>query len=72
MILGRHFEIENNKLCGKFKYAGYPVAFTNSVIRSFENSDKDDLLISFWLFKEELPKVRIQLPYCLKNESMYF
>ena len=66
------FNYEKTRIFKKFKKASYPTAFINSVIRDFERRlepDDDVNLIPEWLFKEESPTVRFQLPFCHKNQK---
>ena len=51
----------------KYRNAGFPVRFTDSIIREY-NRGKDEILIPQWLF-EQRKKIFFTLPYCERNES---
>ena len=56
----------------KFKSAGYPIHFVNSIIHVFttlQTNEDYEFIISPWLFEAEKKMVLVQIRYCLKNES---
>ena len=70
--ISSNFELEKRRILTKFKTAGYPIRFINSVIRSFENREEEQIIPN-WLFEEEKKfVVRIQIPFCAKNEQTWF
>ena len=58
----------------KFTRAGFPVRFTDSVIRQFDEKRReerdDEMLIPEGFFEEQKKKVFIELPFCPKNEEL--
>ena len=59
----------------KFTKAGFPVKFTDSVIRQFndkfsDNKDDDEPLIPPYFLEEPKKFISIVLPYCERNESV--
>ena len=65
-----NFDSELNVIRQKFKRAGYPIRFTDSVIRQFVEKDNEETMIPSYLF--EIPKnfVSVNIPYCEKNENI--
>ena len=63
-------------ITNKFKSAGYPVRFVNSVIHEFTTTqaNEDIEFITPWLFEVKKKMVLLETvcrmkPHCLKNES---
>ena len=54
------------RIITKFKKAGFPYAFINSVITTF-NSEREEQIIPWWLF-DDRKEVYFQLPFCQRNE----
>ena len=67
-------ESEKRIITTKYINAGYPPNFIKSVIRQFDEKQQkipemEELIIPHYFFPdEELPRVMIEIPYCLKNE----
>ena len=56
----------------KFKSAGYPMRFVNSVIHEFtraQRNEDNEFIISPWLFEVKKKIVFVGIPYRLKNKS---
>ena len=56
----------------KFKSAGYPTRFVNSVINEFtiaQINEYIELIILPWLFEVKKKIVLVEILYCLKNEG---
>ena len=67
------FQAEKTLIREKYLTAGYPIRFTESVIRQFEkrqqeNFENDDNIIPTWMFEEVTRRVVIEIPFCNKNE----
>ena len=63
-MISSNFEKEVQRIRLKFKNAGYPLRFINSVILPFENGESRQKQQ-----QEEKPKVTIDLAYCPENED---
>ena len=68
--IGNDFTKEKDVIRDKFKNAGFPLRFTESVIKDFETKLSDDRLIPKFLFEEKKKFVLIELPFCESNESL--
>ena len=71
------FQKETVCIRDKFRKAGFPTRFTNSVITQFqkkiinkEKMDDDDLLIPEYFFECPKPFILIEVPYCPENEKL--
>ena len=56
----------------KFTKAGFPVRFTDSVIRQFDEKrreERDEMLIPEDFFQEQKKKVFVELPFCSKSST---
>ena len=62
--IASNFQNEINKIRTKYKNAGYPLKFINSVISSFNNENRND---QPW--DENKPRIIINLPFCTENEN---
>ena len=59
----------------KFRHAGFPIRFTESVIRQFEEKltsqlEEEDLIIPEFLFREPSKFVLVEIPFCDSNEHL--
>ena len=59
----------------KFRHAGFPIRFTESVIRQFEEKltsqlGEEDLIIPEFLFREPSKFVLVEIPFCDSNEHL--
>ncbi|XP_066934351.1 uncharacterized protein [Clytia hemisphaerica] len=68
--ISSNFDSEKVIIADKFHSAGFPKRFVSSVIRQFNENQNDEMIIPKNLFKEPKPYVRIELPYCPKNEGI--
>ena len=73
--ISSNFDNEVNRIKNKFSRAGFPVKFTESVIRDFNDknsaqpiNNEDEFIIPPWLFKESKRFILVELPYCKTNE----
>ena len=70
------FNSEKRIITKKYENAGYPPNFIKSVMRQFDEKQQEkiemnELIIPPYFFPEQqLPRVLIEVPYCVKNESM--
>ena len=67
-----NFTNEVTMIKNKFKSAGYPMHFVNSVIHEFttaQTNEDIEFILSPWLFEVRKKIVLVELPYCLKNEN---
>ena len=71
------FNKEITLIRDKYKTAGYPTKFTESVIRQFkqrltsnENDDEDEMIIPQFLFEEPKKFKLIEIPFCGENERL--
>ena len=64
------FQNELTNIRQKFKKAGYPIRFTESIIRQFEEKDDGPLIPPY--FYDETPKIFVScsVPFCEKNEDL--
>ena len=60
------FEKELVRIKVKFKNAGYPYRFVNSVISSFMNQNNNNVQDA----ADNIPKLLINLPFCPQNEKL--
>ena len=59
-------------LINKFKSAGYPIPFVNSVIQDFttaQTNEDNEFIIPPWLFEVTKKIVLLEIPYYLNSES---
>ena len=68
--ISSNFDAEKVIIGKKFQSAGFPKRFVSSVIRQFEEKQNDELIIPENLFEEPKSYVRIELPFCPRNESV--
>ena len=72
--IATNFQQEKLLIQQKYKNAGYPIGFTNNVIRQFEQklnvTNNDESIIPDWLFTETKKIVCIEIPFCLENEKL--
>ena len=69
--ISSNFTSEVTVIRNKFKSAGYPKRFVNSIIREFNSvkeNDEIDFIIPHWLFEEKKKVVLVEIQFCLKNE----
>ena len=69
--ISSNFTSEVTVIRNKFKSAGYPKRFVNSIIREFnavKENDEIDFIIPHWLFEEKKKVVLVEIQFCLKNE----
>ena len=72
--ISSEFNDEKRIIREKYTKAGYPIKFTNSVIKQFQDKQNqlheqvDELLIPEWFFEEKRTLIMIELPFCNKNE----
>ena len=69
--ISSNFTSEVTVIRNKFKSAGYPKRFVNSIIREFnavKENDEIDFIIPHWLFEEKKKVVFVEIEFCLKNE----
>jgi hypothetical protein len=66
--ISSNFEEEVSRIKAKFQKAGYPKRFVESNISRF-SSEKVDLIIPDWLFREPKKEIVIRVPFCPKNEA---
>lgn len=70
--IGMNFEFEKQVIRTKFKNAGFPTRFTESVINQFEMKldTSSEFIIPEFLFKEPRKFILIEIPFCEENESL--
>ena len=71
--ISSYFTNEVTLIRNKFKSAGYPMRFVNSVIHEFttaETNEDIEFIIPPWLFDVKKKIVLVEIPYCLKNEIL--
>ncbi|XP_066925101.1 uncharacterized protein [Clytia hemisphaerica] len=74
--LNRSYRISNNYnkekeiIREKFREAGYPIRFTESVIKDFETKLTNDCIIPDFLFKEKRKFILIEVPFSDTNEQL--
>ena len=70
-VISDHFDEEVDGIRERYKHAGFPPGFTNSVIDSFKFS-RFERIIPPNLFEEPegKPTIRVRLPFCAKNENL--
>ena len=73
--ISSNFNKEIELIRKKFTHADYPIRFTNSVIKQFQQrnalqQEEDDMIIPPNLFEEPKSKILIEIPYCEKNEKV--
>ena len=67
--ISSNFLNEKGRIFKKYRLAGFPTAFINSVMRSFDNNDEEPP----WLFEENKKlTTRIQIPFFPKNERSVY
>ena len=69
--ISSNFTSEVTVIRNKFKSAGYPKRFVNSIIREFnavKENGEIDFIIPHWLFEEKKKVVLVEIQFCLKNE----
>ena len=67
-----NFSNEVTLIRNKFKSAGYPKPFVNSVILQFtaaQTNEDNKFIMPPWLFEVKKKIVLVEIPYRLKNES---
>ena len=74
-MISSNFDTEQNLIKEKFTCAGYPLRFTESIIRQFherqrEKEEIDEYIIPPNFFDIPKPYVQIELPFCHKNEEV--
>ena len=62
------FETEKHEIKEKFKSAGFPLRFIESVLRNFENKQNEDITPGQPIDDRIL--YRLKLPYCEENEKL--
>ncbi len=82
--ISMNFVAETEYIKTKFRNAGFPTRFTNSVINQFNNKltanthndddddddDDDEMIIPSFLFAEPKKSVFVEIPFCDSNESL--
>ena len=70
--IGMDFDLEKQMIRTKFKNAGFPTRFTESVINQFEMKldTSSETIIPEFLFKEPRKFILIEIPFCEENESL--
>ena len=72
--ISSNFKAEKDRIYKKFRNAGYPSRFINSVMNNFRNNNisNDDVIIPKWLFEEKKREIFINIPHCQENEKEMF
>ena len=75
--ISMNFEAEKVKIKKKFRDAGFPTRFTDSVVKQFDEKlsatledGADDLIVPAFLFEEPRRFMLIEIPYCETNEKV--
>ena len=73
--ISMNFDQEKITIKNKFRHAGFPIRFTESVIRQFEEKltsqlEEEDLIIPEFLFREPSKFVLVEIPFCDSNEHL--
>ena len=58
------FSKEIIRIRNKFKYAGYPIRYINSVINAFNDTNRNRENV-----EDNKPEITVSLPFCIENEN---
>ena len=69
--ISSNFQNEKTVIKDKFQKAGFPPRFVESVFRQFTEKYENEPIIPPNLFEEKKKCIKLEIPFCEKNEDLY-